>query len=59
MRLEHRLRGRPPDLDSNVQDYIRKLRLACGVVNRFIIIAAARGIVAIHPCCVSMGEQSN
>ena len=33
------------DLDSNVQDYIRKLRLAGVVVNRAIVIAAAMGIV--------------
>ena len=46
--LEHGLRGRPlklGDLDSNVQDYIRKLRLSGGVVNRAIVIAAAKGIV--------------
>ena len=47
-RLEHRLRGRPlllGDLDSNVQQYVRKLRLAGGIVNRAIVIAAATGIV--------------
>ena len=32
-------------MDSNVQDYIRKLRLAGGVVNKANVIAAARGIV--------------
>ena len=33
------------DLDSNVQDYIRKLRVSGGVVNRAIVIAATTGIV--------------
>ena len=47
-RLEHHLRGGPlklGNLDSSVQDYIRKLRLAGGIVNRATVIAAARGIV--------------
>ena len=42
-RLEHGLRGRPlllGDLDSKVQQYVRKLRLAGGIVNRAIVIAA-------------------
>ena len=50
-RLEHGLRGRPlklGDLDSNVQDYLKKLRVAGGVVNRAIVIAAAKGIVEHH-----------
>ena len=33
------------DLDSNVQDYIRKLRVAGGVVNSTIVISDAKGIV--------------
>ena len=32
----------------NVQEYIRKLRLAGGIVNRAIVIAAATGIVEYH-----------
>jgi hypothetical protein len=32
-------------MDSQVQDYIRKLRKAGGIVNRSIILAAATGIV--------------
>ena len=47
-RLEYRLRGRPlllGKLDANVQEYIRKLRLAGCVINRTIVVAAARGIV--------------
>ena len=47
-RLEHRSRGRPlllGSFDTNVQEYIRKLRRAGGIVNRAIIIAAATGIV--------------
>ena len=44
-RLEHGLRLKLGDLDSNVQDYIRKLRVAGGVVNRAI---AAKGIVEHH-----------
>lgn len=49
-KLEHGLRGRPlklGDLDSNIQDYIRKLHLSGGVVNRAIVIhvAATTGIV--------------
>ena len=47
-RLEYRLCGRPlklGDLDSSIQDYIKKLHLAGGVVNRAIVITAARGIV--------------
>ena len=50
-RLEHGLRGRPlllGDLDSNVQEYVRKLRLAGLIVNRAIVIAAATGIVEFH-----------
>jgi hypothetical protein len=50
--LNHGLRGRPlklGDLDSNVQDYIRNLRLSGGVVNRAIVIATAKGL---H-CCVN------
>lgn len=47
-RLEHGLRGRPlllGDLDANFQEYVRKLRLAGGIVTRAIVIAAATGIV--------------
>ena len=50
-RLEHGLRGRPlklGNLDAHVQDYIRKLRLAGGIINRAIVIAAATGIVEHH-----------
>ena len=46
--LKHGLRGRPlklGSLDPVVQNYIRKLRLAGGIVNRSIVIAAATGIV--------------
>ena len=45
-RLEHGLRGRHlklGNLDCNVQDYIRKLRVAGGIVNR--------AIVYCHCCC--------
>ena len=48
IRLEHGLRGRPlllGDLDVHVLEYIRKLRLAGGIVNRAIVIAAATGVV--------------
>ena len=48
IRLEHGLRGRPlllGDLDAHVQEYVRKLRLAGGIVNRAIVIAAATGVV--------------
>ena len=47
-RLEHRSQGRPlllGSVDTNVQEYIRKLRRAGGIVNRAIVIAAATGIV--------------
>ena len=47
-RLEHGARRRPlllGSLDYNVQEYVRKLRGAGGVVNRAIVIAAATGIV--------------
>ena len=47
-RLEHRFRGRPlllGKLDDNVQEYIRKLRLAGCVVNRTIVVATGKGIV--------------
>ena len=47
-RLDHGLRGRSlklGDLDSCVQDYIRKPCLSREVVNRSIVIAAARGII--------------
>ena len=47
-RLEHRSRGRPfllGSVDTNVQEYTRKLRRAGGIVNRAIVIAAATGIV--------------
>ena len=41
-------RGRPlllGELDAKVQDYIRKLRLAGGIVTSSIVIASAKGIV--------------
>ena len=47
-RLEHGLRGRPlllGDLDAHAQEYIRKLRLAGCIVNRYIVIAAATGVI--------------
>ena len=45
---EASLQGRPlllGSLDTNVQEYIRKLRFAGGIVNRANVIAAAIGIV--------------
>lgn len=49
--LPHGNRGRPlklGDFDASVQTYIRKLRIAGGIVNRTIVIAAAKGIVKSH-----------
>lgn len=44
--------GRPlllgKDLDSKVQDYIRTLRAAGGVINHHICVATARGIIQGH-----------
>ena len=50
-RLEHGLREHPlklVNLDSNVLDYIQKLKVAVGIVNRAIVIAVATGIVEHH-----------
>ena len=50
--LQHRNRGHPllleEYLDRRVQIYIKKLRLAGGVVNRSIVLAVAHGIVNHH-----------
>ena len=46
--LQHKLRGRPLKLgeyDGMVKDYIHALRLAGGIVNRSIVVAAATGII--------------
>ena len=50
--LECDKRGKPVMLGENclgkdVVDYIKKLRLSCGIVNRSITIAAARGIISV------------
>ena len=64
-RLEHGLRGRPlllGDLDSKVQQYLRKLRLAGGIVNRAIVIAAATGynnpaLLRAHGGPIELGKK--
>lgn len=50
-KLEHGLWGRPlllGDLDSEVQQYMRKFQLAGGIVNRTTVIAAATGIALLR-----------
>ena len=49
--LPPKKRGRPlllQDLDGQVQEYVRKLRLAGGVINTTVVLAAAKGIVMAH-----------
>lgn len=49
--LPHGNRGRPlklGDFDISVQTYVRKLRISGGIVNRTIVIAAAKGILKSH-----------
>ena len=48
--LETKRKGRPlllgVDLDAAVQEYVQSLRMAGGVVNTLVVMAAAEGIVA-------------
>ena len=48
--LETKQKGRPlllgVDLDEAVQEYVRSLRMAGGVVNTLVVMAAAQGIIA-------------
>ena len=49
--LQHKLRGLPLKLgeyDCMVKDYVHALRLAGGIVNRSIVVAAATGIIELH-----------
>lgn len=50
--LEIKRKGRPlllgTDLDAAVQEYIQSLRMAGGVVNTLVVMAAAEGIVAVR-----------
>lgn len=49
--IETKSRGRPlllGQLDDKVKDYITNIRRAGGIVNRGIVIAAARGVVKHH-----------
>ena len=55
--LPHKPKGRPLKLgdsyDMKVQNYIRNLRLAGGIVNRSIVVAAAMGILEhLDPSCL-------
>ena len=46
--IRHANRGRPlklGELDDRVQQYIRKLRSAGGIVNKTVVLSAAQGIV--------------
>ena len=48
--LQTKERGRPlllgDELDAAVQEYIQSLRLANGVVNTIVVMAAAEGIIS-------------
>ena len=48
-------RGRPlliQELDGQVQEYVKQLRLAGGVINTAVVLAAAKGIVMASNCAL-------